>query len=159
MRLFLIFLSIWRVARYLFAYPLVIKEDGHEGYDYIATKLANEGRPGPPYNCKGQSTPHNMFKRLGYRAYQNIFQPIINNPDSFNYNFANGIDKFHGKIMLISTECSILGHEFQEKYNLPKLPAQTLLVKASNTGHNVLTINPGWSVRTISNFFESETFK
>jgi len=39
------FLSFWRIARYLFAYPFVIKEDGHEGYDYIATKLANEADP------------------------------------------------------------------------------------------------------------------
>ena len=107
------FLSNWRIARYLFAY-LIVKEDGHEGYDYVATRLANEGRPGPPYNCSGQSTPTNMFKRLGYRAYQNIFQPIIKNPDSFNYNFVDGIDKFQGKLMLISTECSILGYKFQD---------------------------------------------
>ena len=150
------FLSFWRIARYLFAYPFVIKEDGHEGYDYIATKLANESRPGPPYNCKGQSSPPNMFKRLGYRAYQNIFQPIINDPKSFNYNFVNRIDKFQGDLILISTECSILGHEFQEKYNLPRFPKQTLHVKASNTGHNVLTMNPQWSVRTIRNFLSQE---
>src|SRR5438034_11340646 len=42
---------------------------------------------------------------------------------------------------LISTECSILGHVFQEKYHIPKLPSQTVHVKAANAGHFVLTLN------------------
>ena len=147
-------ISPWDIARYAIVYPFVSKEDGHEGYDYVATKLANQNRPGPPYQCEGQNIPPNTFNRLGYEAYNNIFQPIINNPDSFNYDLTNGIAEFHGDLMLISSECSILGYEYQEKYNLPKLPAQTVHVKAANTGHNVLTLNPEWSLQTIAQFFK-----
>lgn len=147
-------LSSWDIAQYAIAYPFVVKEDGQEGYDYVATKLANQDRPGPPYNCKGQGIPPDTFQRLGYETYNSIFQPIIDNPDSFTYDLTNGISNFHGDLMLISSECSILGHEFQEKYTLPRLPPQTVHVKAANTGHNVLTLNPEWSLQTIAKFFK-----
>jgi proline iminopeptidase len=146
--------SFWNIAPYFVAYPFVKKEDGQEGWDYIATKIANQNRPGPPYNCKGQGLPPHTFQRVGYEAYNSIFQPIIDNPNSFTYNLTDGIAEYPGDLMLISTDCSILGHEFQEKYNLPKLPPQTIHVKAENTGHNVLTLNPEWSLATIENFFK-----
>lgn len=147
-------LSIPEVVPNLVAYPFVVKEDGQEGYDYVATKMANRNRPGPPYQCKGQGLPPNTFKRLGYEAYNSVFQPIIDDPDSFTVDLTDGIAKYHGDLMLISTECSILGHEFQEKYNLPKLPPQTVHVKVENTGHNVLTLDPEWSLQTIGGFFK-----
>jgi proline iminopeptidase len=56
--------------------------------------------------------------------------------------------------MLISSECSILGYAFQEQYNLPLLPPQTIEVKAENTGHHVLTLNPEWSIPIIEGFFK-----
>ncbi len=146
-------LSFWDIAPYFIAYPFVSKEDGQEGYDYVATQIANKNRPGPPYNCEDQGIPPNTFQRIGYEAYNSIFQPVIDDPDSFTYDLTNGISDFHGDLMLISTECSILGHEFQEKYNLPHLPVQTVHVKASHTGHNVLTLQPEWSLQTISKFF------
>jgi proline iminopeptidase len=147
-------LSFWDIAPYLIAYPFVTKEDGDEGYDYIATEIANKSRPGPPYNCEGHGMPPNTFHRLGYGAHNYIFQPIIDNPESFTYDFTSGISKYHGDLMLISTECSILGHDFQEKYNIPKLPSQTVHIKAANTGHNVITLNPEWSLQTIEKFFK-----
>lgn len=147
-------ISPWDIAFYGIAYPFVVKEDGHEGYDYVATKLANKNRPGPPYNCKGQGIPSDTFQRLGYEAYNSIFQPVVDDPDSFTHDLTDGISKFQGGLMLISGECSILGPEFQEKYNLPKLPAQTVHVKAANAGHNVLTLNQEWSLETISKFFK-----
>ena len=147
-------ISFWDIASYSIGYPFVTKEDGEEGYDYVATKLANKSRPGAPYNCQGQDMPSNTFQRLGYQAYKSIFQPVIDNPDSFRYDFTNGISKYHGDLMLISTECSILGPAYQEKYNIPKLPSQTVHIKAANEGHNLLTLNPEWSLKTIRIFFK-----
>lgn len=145
--------SIWEIAPYLIAYPFVSKEDGQEGYDYAMTRLANRNKPGPPYNCEGQDLPPDTFKRTGYAAYSNWMKPALDNPDSFTYDFTNGISEFHGDLMLISSECSILGHVFQEKYNIPKLPLQTVHVKAANMGHHMLTLNPEWSIQTIEKFF------
>jgi proline iminopeptidase len=148
-------LSFWDIAPHVLAYPFVRREDGQEGWDYVATKVANQNRPGPPYNCEGQGIPPDTFQRLGYEAYDSIFQPIIDNPDSFTSDLTRGISEYHGDLMLISSECSILGHEFQETYNLPKLPARTVHVKAEGMGHNLLTLNPEWSLETIEKFFNS----
>ena len=147
-------LPIWDIARYLIAYPLVYKEDGQEGLDYVSTKLANRDLTGPPYLCEGQHLPPNMTTRIGYKAYNNMMQPIIDNPESFTVDLAGGLNEYHGDLMLISSECSILGTTYQEQYNLPLLPPQTVHVKAARTGHHVLTLNPEWSIATIEQFFK-----
>jgi pimeloyl-ACP methyl ester carboxylesterase len=148
-------LPIWDIARYVVAYPFVYKEDGQEGYDYVSTKLANRDFTGPPYLCEGEHLPPNTTTRAGYEAYNSIFQPVIDNPDSFTYDLASGISEFHGGLMLISSECSILGSAFQEEYNLPLLPTQTVHVKAAKMGHHMLTLNSEWSVPIIEEFFKS----
>ena len=148
--------SFWNIAPYLLQVPFVRKEDGQEGYDYVATQLANENRPGPPYNCQGQGIPPDTFLRLGYEAYNSMVRPLLDHPETFRYDLTNGMAEYHGDLMLISTDCSILGHAFQEKYNLPKLPPQTIQVKAANMGHNLLTLNPEWSLQTIDKFFKPE---
>ena len=146
-------LPIWDIARYLIAYPFVHKEDGQEGLDYMATKLANRDLTGPPYLCEGQHLPPNMTTRMGYEAYNNMMQPIIDNPEAFTVDLTAGLSEYHGDLMLISSECSILGTAFQEQYNLPLLPPQTVNVKAAKTGHHVLTLNPEWSISAIERFF------
>ncbi len=55
--------------------------------------------------------------------------------------------------MLISSECSMFGYSFQDKYHLPKLPPQTVHILAENMGHNMITLNSEWSIDTISEFF------
>lgn len=146
--------SFWEIAPYIIAYPFVSKEDGHEGYDYAITKIANRKKPGPPYNCEGQDLPPGTFKRAGYVAYGNLINPTLDDPDSFTYDFTNGISEFHGDLMLMSGECSILGPAFQEKYNIPKLPSGTVHLKAANMGHHMITLNPEWSIQTIEKFFK-----
>lgn len=146
-------LPVWDIARYLIAYPFVFKEDGQEGMDYVSTKLANRDLTGPPYLCEGQHLPPDMTTRVGYEAYNNMMQPIIDNPGSFTADLTAGLGEYHGELMLISSECSILGSAFQEVYNLPLLPPQTVHVKAAKTGHHVLTLNPEWSIPIIEGFF------
>ncbi len=144
----------WSIARYLPSYPFVVKEDGQEGYDYVGTKVANRNKPGPPFNCEGQDLPPNIFKRFGYESFKSLIQPVMENPDLFTWDLTNGISEFHGDLMLISSECSILGYKYQEKYSIPKLPAQTVHIKAANMGHHMITLNPEWSLQTIRTFFK-----
>jgi proline iminopeptidase len=56
--------------------------------------------------------------------------------------------------MLLSSECSALGSAYQQKYRLPKLPAQTVHVKAAGMGHKMLALNPEWSLQIIGKFFK-----
>jgi proline iminopeptidase len=145
--------SFWDVASALIYYPFVRKEDGQEGYEYIGTKIAGKNKPGPPYNCAGQDLPPHSFKRMGFEAYNTILKPIMDNPNSLQYDFTEGIAGYHGDLMLMSGTCSILGPAYQEKYAIPKLPPQTVHVKAVNMGHHMITLNPDWSLATIRKFF------
>ena len=136
------------------SYPFVLKEDGQEGYDYVGTKIATSNRPGPPFNCEGQDLPLNIFKRFGYESYNSLIQPVMDNPDLFTWDLTNGITEFHGDLMLMSSECSILGYAYQEKFSIPKLPSQTVKIKAEKMGHHMITLNPEWSLQVIRKFFK-----
>ena len=62
---------------------------------------------------------------------------------------------YHGDLMLMSGECSILGPVYQEKYAIPKLPPQTVHVKAANMGHHMITLNTDWTLQTIRKFLNA----
>ncbi len=138
---------------YITVYPLVSKNDGHEGFDYVMTKILNRNKPGAPYQCEGESMPPNIFKRGGYEAFNNMLKPVMDDPSSFTYDLTEGMSKYSGDIMLISSECSLFGYEFQKKHHIPSLPAQTVHVKAEGMGHNMLTLNSEWSLNVLSGFF------
>jgi proline iminopeptidase len=144
--------STWQIAKSMIYYPFVLKEDGQEGYEYIGTKLAGKNLPGPPYNCPGQDLPPNSFNRMGYEAYNTIIKPVMDNPGSMRYDFTNGIAAYHGDLLLLSGECSILGPAYQEKYAIPKLPPQTIHIKAANMGHHMITLNTDWTLQAIRKF-------
>ena len=144
--------SIWDVAKNIMYYPFVRKEDGQEGYEYVGTKIAGKTEPGPPYNCPGQDLPPHSFKRMGYAVYNTILKPVMDDPGSMKYDFTNGIAAYHGDLLLMSGECSILGPAYQEKYTIPKLPPQTIHIKAENMGHHMITLNTAWVVETIRKF-------
>jgi len=145
--------DMFALIRYIMAYPFVSKSDSHEGFDYVMTKILNRNKPGAPYQCDGESMPPNIFKRGGYEAFSNMLKPVMDDPASFTYNLTEGISEYHGDIMLISSECSLFGYEFQEKYHISQLPVQTVHIKAENMGHNMLTLNPEWSLNILGNFF------
>jgi proline iminopeptidase len=56
--------------------------------------------------------------------------------------------------MLLSSECSFVGYAFQEQFHMPFMPGQTVHVKAPMMGHNMLTLNPAWSVALIGDFLQ-----
>ena len=147
-------ISLWAIAPHLAAYPFVVKEDGQEGSDYVMTKVSNERIPGPPYECPGRTIPADMFKRGGYESFNGILKPIMDKPESFPYDLTTGIAEYRGDLMLISSACSILGSVFQEKYHIPKLPVRTMHVKTENMGHNLLTEDAEWSLKTLGRFFK-----
>lgn len=145
--------DMFALVRYMTVYPFVSKNDGHEGFDYVMTKILNRNKPGAPYQCEGESMPPNLFQRGGYEAFSNMLMPVMDDSAAFTYDLTDGISNYNGGVMLISSECSQFGYAFQKKYHIPKLPRQTIHVKAENMGHNMLTLNPEWSLSTIGKFF------
>lgn len=146
--------SAFFLLRHMVVYPFVKQSDGHEGFDYVMTKILNRSEPGAPYQCENDAMPPDAFTRGGYEAFNTMLRPIMKNPTAFDYNLTEGISSYNGKLMLISSECSHLGYEFQDRFHVPKLPDQTVHVLAKSMGHNMLTLNPQWSLDTINGFFD-----
>lgn len=142
------------LIRYISVYPFVSKTDGHEGFDYVMTKLLNRSKPGAPYQCEGEVMPEGSFKRGGYQAFNNMLKPVMDDPSSFTYDLTAGISQYTGDLMMISSECSTFGYNFQQKYHMAKLPVQTRHIKAEKMGHNMLTLNPQWSLAVLNDFLK-----
>jgi hypothetical protein len=60
----------------------------------------------------------------------------IGQTGGFDYDFAAGLDQFPRKVLLIGTECSTLGADFQRTYHAP-LFMEADVVAIANAGHRV----------------------
>ena len=98
--------------------------------------------------------PSKQFRRGGYEVFNTMLKPIFDNPESLTYDFKDGVDKYDGEIMFISSECSFIGFEFQNKFHLPYFPNQTKHVLAPKMGHNFFTLNAAWSEKVIVDFLK-----
>ncbi len=141
------------LLRYLVLAPFVASRDGQERHDYVMTRLMNRARPGAPYQCAGQAMPPDAFVRAGYAAFDAMLKPVLDNPDTFSEDLTRGIDAYTGRLLLLSSECSFIGYRYQQEFHLPLLPPQTEHVEARGMGHNMLTLNPQWSVAALGEFF------
>lgn len=128
--------------------------DGDEMKDYILTKMMGMGN-GPPYQCPGEALPENSFVRAGYSVFGKMIIPIIGHPEKFDYDLTIGIKSFKGKILLLSSECSFIGYDFQKENHESLFPESTLHILLKGTGHNMITLKPEESIRIIRKFLET----
>jgi proline iminopeptidase len=149
--------SIWDalpLLKYILLTPFVSNIDGHERFDFVMTRLMNRAKPGGPYQCEGEAMPPNAFERAGYAAFANMLKPVLDHPESFTQDLTNGVAKYTGELLMLSSACSFIGYAYQQQFHLPFMPAQTVHVQAAAMGHNMLTLNPAWSVAVINKFFD-----
>jgi proline iminopeptidase len=150
--------SVWdgvAMVTYILATPWVASHDGHERFDYVMTRLMNRSKPGGPYQCAGQAMPADAFVRAGFAAFSNMLKPVLDQPSRFTADLTQHLDAYGGHLMLLSSECSFIGHAYQQAFHLPLLPRQTLHLKAPAMGHNMLTLNPDWSVAVLEGFLSA----
>ena len=140
------------LLRYVLVTPFVSSRDGHERNDYVMTRLLNRTKPGGPYQCEGEAMPPNAFERAGYAAFDTMLKPVLEIPESFDQNLVLYVAGYKGKLLMLSSECSFIGYKYQEEFHIPFLPAQTEHLEAKAMGHNMLTINPAWSMAAIARF-------
>lgn len=138
---------------YLLQTPLVKTRDGGERFDYVMTRILDRGKSGAPYQCEGEALPRGSFRRGGYEAFSSMLKPVMDNPGTFAPGLTWGLKDFPGGVMLIGSECSAIGYEYQVRFHAPYFPPQTILVKADRMGHNMFTLQPEWSARVIRDFF------
>ena len=141
------------LVKYILLTPFVSSQDGHERFDYVMTRLMNRAKPGAPYQCAGQAMPPKAFERAGYAAFSKMLKPVLDYPENFTQNLTDNTAAYQGKLLMLSSECSFIGYRFQQAFHMPFLPAQTVHMEAKAMGHNMLTLNPAWSVAAISAFF------
>ena len=147
--------SIWNalpLLKYVLLAPFVSSVDGHERFDYVMTRMMNRVRPGGPYQCEGESMPANAFRRAGYAAFVNMLKPVLDHPETFSRDLTMGTAAYQGKLLMLSSECSFIGYKYQQAFHIPSMPTQTLHVQALAMGHNMLTLNPVWSLAVIAEF-------
>ena len=82
--------------------------------------------------------------------------PVYDDPKNFHWDLTAGIGHYGGSLLMLSSECSVMGYQFQQEFHLPLLPPQTIHVLAKKMGHNMLTLNPEWSVGVITDFLQEQ---
>jgi proline iminopeptidase len=145
------------LLRYLLFTSFVSSKDGHERTDYVMTRLMNRSKPSGPYQCEGEAMPPSAFERANYAAFTSMLKPVIAYPGSFTQNLALNVARYMGKLLMLSSECSFIGYKYQQEFHIQFLPEQTEHHEAKAMGHNMLTINPEWSVAVIAKFLGEGT--
>lgn len=150
--------TIWqklRIVPLILRYPFIRSEDGHEKMDYITTKMMGAAG-GPPYQCEGDKLEENLYIRAGYKVMSDTVIPLYKDPTSFKDDYTNGVKSFNGKLLLLSSSCSFIGYDFQEKYHRPKLTASTQHTMIQNTGHNMFNFKPKESLEIVRGFLRND---
>jgi proline iminopeptidase len=130
------------------------REDGHEPKDYVMTRIMGSGK-GRPYQCEGEGLPPGSFTRAGYASFHALMMPYLKHPERFNDDLARGIEKYGGHVLLLSSECSFIGYDYQEAYHRKLFPASARHVMVPKTGHTMITMKPIESLKSIRNFLSN----
>lgn len=145
--------SLFSIVPPLLKSIFVKTEDGHERYDYVMTKLLESGS-GQPYQCEGISLPKTAFVRGGFNVFNSTIRPIMNSPELFTADLTVGLEKFKGKILLLSSECSFIGYDYQETFHRKYFPKNTQHILLNHTGHNFITTDAEQAIPVIRKFLK-----
>ena len=125
--------------------------DDQESKDYLLTTIMGIGK-GKPYQCEGESFPEGSFVRAGHLVFKEMIMPLIDHPEKFTFDFTGKLQSFRGKILLLSSECSFVGYEYQKAYHENLYPKSTIHKLIKGTGHNMITMKPDESLIIIRDF-------
>ncbi len=149
--------SFWTMIKavpYFIGAIFVANEDGHERKDYVMTKMLGLGT-GKPYQCEGERLPPGSFTRAGYASFDALMMPYMKKPESWTIDLSAGVENYKGHILLLSSECSFIGFDYQEQYHRKLFPAPTQHVMVPKTGHNMTTLKSMESMKIIRSFLKS----
>lgn len=129
--------------------------DGDERMDYILTQMMGKNE-GPPYQCPGVYMPEDSFVRVGFSLMKKTIIPLVDDPSQFHTDLVSGLENYKNPVLLLSSSCSFIGYEYQEKYHRKFYPKQTEHIKLENTGHNFITTDPEKSIPIIRQFLSAK---
>ncbi len=147
-------MTLWSKAKavpYFIAALFVRREDGHETKDYIMTKMLGSGN-NPLYQCEGSAAPaESAFRRAGSASLESML-PYMNGEKPWHFNLTAGVERYSGKLLMLSGECSFIGYDFQERYHRASLPAAARHVLMKKTGHDMVSERPEETVALLREF-------
>ncbi len=110
---------------------LSAKDHEHMDYKY----LMNLKSTIPKFYCDKKNLPPWPVWRVGAYLEHIRQKRLLEDKD---YNFAVGLDQFPRKVLILGSECSAIGYDFQVKYHYPLFKdAEVVLIK--NSGHRLFT--------------------
>lgn len=107
----------------------------HETLDYKTLMMVNSGVRN--LFCDPEHRPPLPVWRLGGLALA-VWESEVLSGTGFSYDFTPGLEKFPRKVLLVGTECSPIGTDFQRETNLTVFPNAQLL-DIRHSGHRLIT--------------------
>jgi proline iminopeptidase len=107
----------------------------HEGLDYQMLALSQSGIR--RFACPGKPNPPWPIWRPGALA-NIVWERSIVSGTTFIHDYTRGLDRFIHEVLIVGTECSPIGTDFQRRTNLTVFPNAKLL-HIPNSSHRILT--------------------
>lgn len=107
----------------------------HEIFDYQALAMLKSGVRN--FYCDENNIPEWPVWRVGAYALM-IWEKSLLKNGKYDFDYTEDLDKFPNKVLIVGTECSPVGYNFQEKYHKP-LFKNAEVFRIENTGHRILT--------------------
>jgi proline iminopeptidase len=76
----------------------------------------------------------------------------MKDPSLWDRDLAAGMESFPGRVLLLSSECSFIGYEYQERLHRARLPASAEHIRLPAAGHNMFTLHPAAAIRAVRAF-------
>jgi proline iminopeptidase len=117
----------------------VLSASDHETMDYKALLSLANGRL-LAYFCDPDNPPHLPVWRPG--AYVELLRnQRFGQGGGGGFDYAAGLDTFPAKVLLLGSECSALGYDFQVRYHQP-LFREAEVVRVPDAGHRLIVEQP-----------------
>ena len=107
----------------------------HETLDYQMLGTLRSGVRN--YFCDRDNLPPWPVWRVGGLALITWEKHLLKDYE-FDFDFTPGLSDFPGEVLLVGSECSPIGYEFQEHYHQPLFQTAEGL-RIDNSGHRILT--------------------
>ncbi len=107
----------------------------HEMLDYQALAMLDSGVRN--FYCDENNRPDWPVWRVGAYALM-VWESSILDNGKYKFDYTDGLDLFPNKVLIVGTECSPIGYNFQEKYHKPLFRDADIL-RIENSGHRLLT--------------------
>ncbi|MFT3752144.1 MAG: alpha/beta hydrolase [Paludibacter sp.] len=126
-----------------------LSPQSHEELDFQALPMLTSGVRN--FFCDPDHRPQWPVWRLGAYALI-VWESSISKNGAYSFDYTTGLNQFPRKVLLVGSECSPIGYEFQKKFHQP-LFRQADLLYIPNSGHRILTEQFDTLVQGIKSYF------